>query len=167
MGFLTPWKACGQIPPSAGPLRSSGNRTPKHELDSVIYVVCKCKGSTQDSQVRTPQAVHLHLRPMGHSFGDCSVCISPMKWKEAIFVNLERLSLNKGRVLLQHHLSGTHNVVLKSLSRQFNNRHHLHLYSTQMEPLEHNSPLGKGVCVRESLELPTSHLELKSLLDMR
>ena len=74
----------------------------------------RASSSGQDS------AVHLHLKDKGHSFEDCNVCILARedrwfeKWvKEAIFVNQEKTSLNRGGGLI-HQLSATSSIVLSS-----------------------------------------------------
>ena len=78
----------------------------------------RASSSGQDS------AVHLHLKDKGHSFedGDVHILAREDRWfergvKEAVFVNLEKPSLNRGGGL-RHNLSATHNAVLRSLTRQ-------------------------------------------------
>ena len=72
-------------------------------------------------------AVHLHLKEMAHSFEDSDVHIMDRedRWfergvKEAIYVKVEKPSLNRGGGL-RHHLSPIYNAVLSSLPRRFNN----------------------------------------------
>ena len=76
-------------------------------------------------------AVHLHLKEKGHSFDDSNVRILDRedRWfergvKEAIYVHLEKPSLNRGGGL-RHHLSATYNAVLGALPRRINPHTHL------------------------------------------
>ena len=76
-------------------------------------------------------AVHLHLKEKGHSFDDSNVRILDRedRWfergvKEAIYVHLEKPSLNRGGGL-RHHLSATYNAVLGALPRRINPHSHL------------------------------------------
>ena len=76
-------------------------------------------------------AVHLHLKEKGHSFEDSDVHILERddRWfergmKEAIYVHLEKSSLNRGGGL-RHHLSVTYNAVLGALPRRINPHTHL------------------------------------------
>ena len=81
----------------------------------------RANSSGQDS------AVHLHLKETTHSFEDENVHILDReeRWfergvREAIYVKVEKPSLNRGGGL-RHHLSPTYNAVLSSLPRRFNN----------------------------------------------
>lgn len=72
-------------------------------------------------------AVHLHLKEKAHSFEDSNVQILDRedRWfergvKEAIYVKVEKPSLNRGGGL-RHHLSQIYNAVLSSLPRRLNN----------------------------------------------
>ena len=72
----------------------------------------RATSSGQDSDV------HLHLKEKGHSFKDSNVHVLDRedRWfergvKEAIYVQLEKPSLNSGGGL-RHHLSATYNAVL-------------------------------------------------------
>ncbi|XP_060769143.1 mitochondrial outer membrane protein SLC25A46 isoform X1 [Neoarius graeffei] len=110
----------------------------RHKQDNVVYAI-QCSEECTDSYIgETKQplrlhrcmaqhrrasssdqdSVYLHLNNKGHSFQDCNVRILARqdRWyergvKEAIFVNLERPSPNRGGGL-RHHLSATYNAVL-------------------------------------------------------
>ena len=76
-------------------------------------------------------AVHLHLKEKGHSFEDSKVHILDRedRWfgtgiREAIYVKLEKTSLNRGGAL-RFHLPRTCNTALFLLPRQFHNHSHL------------------------------------------
>ncbi|XP_060756578.1 uncharacterized protein LOC132867614 [Neoarius graeffei] len=113
------------------------DRIARHKQDNVVYAI-QCSEECTDSYIgETKQplhrrmaqhrrarssgqdsAVYLHLNNKGHSFQDCNVRILARedRWyeqgvKEAIFVNLERPSLNRG-LGLRHHLSATYNALL-------------------------------------------------------
>ena len=115
--------------------------TPKHKMNNIVYAVqcseeCselyigetkqqlhqrmaqhrRAKASGQDS------AVYLHLKDKGHSFEDSQVRILDREedWfkrgvKEAIYVKMEKPSLNRGGGV-RHLLSATYNAVLTPLS---------------------------------------------------
>ena len=75
--------------------------------------------------------MHLVLKGKGHSFKDSNVHILDRKdrWfergvKEAIYVHMEKPSLNRVSGL-RHHLSVTYNAVLGALPRQINPHTHL------------------------------------------
>lgn len=72
-------------------------------------------------------AVYSHLKEKAHSFEDSNVKILDREdiWfergvKEAIYVKVEKPSLNRGGGL-RHHLSPIYNVALSSLPRRVNN----------------------------------------------
>jgi len=84
----------------------------------------RATSSGQDS------AVHLHLKEKGHS-EDSNVHILDRedRWfargvKEAIYVQLEKPSMNRGAGL-RYHLSSTYNAALSLLPKQFPNHSHL------------------------------------------
>ena len=148
------------------------DRTPRHKLENVVYAV-QCSEECTDLYIgKTKQplhkrmaqhrrasssgqdsAVHLHLEDKGHSFEDGNVHILARedRWfergvKEAIFVNLEKPSLNRGGGL-RHNLSSTYNAVLRSLPRHFDTHQkpttsHM-MAGTSTTPI-HTSPLGEA-----------------------
>ena len=82
----------------------------------------RANSSGQDS------AVYLHLKEKAHSFEDSNVHILDRedRWfergvKEAIYVKVEKPSLNRGGGL-RHQLSPIYNAVLSSLPRRLNDR---------------------------------------------
>ncbi|XP_060756573.1 uncharacterized protein LOC132867607, partial [Neoarius graeffei] len=104
------------------------DRIPRHKQDNVVYAI-QCSENCTNSYIgETKQplyrrlaqhrrasssgqdsAVYIHLNNEGHSFRDCDVRILARedRWyergvKEAIFVNLERPSLNRGGGLRHH-----------------------------------------------------------------
>ncbi|XP_065326070.1 uncharacterized protein LOC135932513 [Pelmatolapia mariae] len=110
------------------------DKTPKHKLNNVVYVV-QCSEECPDlyiGETKQPlhkhmaqhrratstgqdSAVHLHLKDKGHSFEDANIHILDRedRWfergvKEAIYVHCERPSLNRGGGL-RHQLSAIYN----------------------------------------------------------
>ena len=76
-------------------------------------------------------AVHLHLKDKGHSFEDHNVRVLARedRWfergvKEAIYVKLEKPSLNRGGGL-RFNLPSIYNSVLTSVPRKFQQHSHL------------------------------------------
>ena len=87
--------------------------------------------------------VHLDLKEEKCSFeyNNMNILAWEERWfergvKEAIYIKLERPSLNRGGGL-QHHLSPFYNAVLSSLPKQLNNHSHLGL------PISSNLHKGK------------------------
>ena len=73
-------------------------------------------------------AVYLHLKEKDHSFEDSNVRILDRedRWfergvKEAIYVKVEKPSLNRGGGL-RHHLSPIYNAALSTIPRKFKNK---------------------------------------------
>ncbi len=91
-------------------------------------------------------AVYLHLKESPHSFEDSNVHILDRedRWfergvKEAIYVKVEKPSLNRGEGL-QHHLSPIYNAALSSIPRRFNNLTSMNNGRSQMALCDpHNS----------------------------
>ncbi|XP_060756448.1 uncharacterized protein LOC132867510 [Neoarius graeffei] len=137
------------------------DRIPRHKQDNVVYAI-QCSEQCTDSYIgETKQplhrrmaqhrrasssgqdsAVYLHLNNKGHSFQDSNVRILAREdcWyergvKEAIFVNLERPSLNRGGGL-RHNLSATYNAVLGTLPRQLNAHQNPAVFSGSQEDRE-------------------------------
>ncbi|XP_049914604.1 uncharacterized protein LOC126398968 [Epinephelus moara] len=121
------------------------DRTPHTQKSNLVYAV-QCSEECPDLYIgetkqplnkRTAQhrranssgqdsVVYLHLKEKVHSFEDSNVHTLDRedRWfergvKEAIYVKLEKPSLNRGGGL-RHHLSPTYNAVLSSLPRRCN-----------------------------------------------
>ena len=115
------------------------DKIPRQKQSNVVYAVQCCekcsdlyigetkqplhKRMTQHRRVSSSgqdSAFHLHLKVKGHSFEDSNVRVLAReeRWfergvKEAIYVKMEKPSLNRGGGLT-HNLSPTHNAVLSS-----------------------------------------------------
>ncbi len=119
------------------------DRTPRHKQSNLVYAA-QCSKECADlyiGETKQPlhkrmaqhrranssgqeSAVHLHLKDKDHSFEDSNVKVLARedRWfergvKEAIYVKLEKPSLNRGGGL-RHNLSTTYNTVLSSLPRK-------------------------------------------------
>ncbi|XP_050957575.1 uncharacterized protein LOC127158535, partial [Labeo rohita] len=123
------------------------DQVPKHQKCNLVYAV-KCTEECKDLYIgETKQmlskrmsqhrrgnssgqesAVFTHLQKEQHSFKDQDVYILDREdgWfergvKEAIYVKVERPSLNRGGGL-RHHLSSSYNAVLRTLPRRFTDK---------------------------------------------
>ncbi|XP_071344169.1 uncharacterized protein [Trachinotus anak] len=121
------------------------DRTPHTRKSNLVYAV-QCNEECKDlyiGETKQPlhkrmaqhrransssldSAVHLHLKEKAHSFEESKVHILDRedRWfergvKEAIYVKVEKPSLNRGGGL-RHHLSPIYNAALSSLPRRFN-----------------------------------------------
>ncbi|XP_060756880.1 uncharacterized protein LOC132867932 [Neoarius graeffei] len=137
------------------------NRIPRHKQDNVVYAI-QCSENCTDlyiGETKQPlyrrlaqhrrasssgqdSAVYIHLNNKGHSFQDCNVRILARedRWyergvKEAIFVNLERPSLNRGGGL-RHHLSNIYKAVLDTLPRRLGVRQDPAVFGDSQEDRE-------------------------------
>ena len=121
------------------------DKTPRHKFSNVVYAV-QCTEECSDLYIRENKqplhrhmaqhrrasssgqnsAVHLHFKEKGHSIEDFNVHILYREdsWfdrgvKEAIYVHLEKPSLNR-RGGLRHHFSTTYIAVLGALPMRLN-----------------------------------------------
>ncbi|KAM7378702.1 hypothetical protein PAMP_004307 [Pampus punctatissimus] len=139
------------------------DRTPHTQKSNLVYAVqCneECKdlyiGETKQPlhkrmyQHRRPNssgldsAVYLHLKEKAHSFEDNNVHILDRedRWfergvKEAIYVKIEKPTLNRGGGL-RHHLSPIYNAALSSIPRRFSNLASKNNSRSQMAPCDSN-----------------------------